>query len=362
MKTNENHTLTHFEITIFMVGCLVGIGILSLPNDLMKTAKQDGWISSILGSVYPIYVVFISSFIIKKHPNENILSISKKYFGKFLGSFLNFLFMLQFFIYASAVANGFSNILRVYAVWFLTPTKILTVAFILAAYSASKGIKALARVNSIIFFITLALVGISTVALREGSFLNLSPVFGSGISNIIKGSVDTAFVYATMEILLIIHPFAGNDVDVPKAAYKSVFITTILYAWCVFIVIFYLGQEIIPKTIWSFIFVTESIKLPIINNFRYVFMFLWSLIIFKTISNEFFCITTILHDMTKIKVTWLCMALVPIMIFLSTLYKSETIRRAFLGNVIPKITIFNLTFITAIAILGCIKDYKSSKR
>lgn len=362
MKNSENHFLTSSDITFFMVGCMIGIGILSLPNDLMKTAKQDGWISTIIGAIYPIYVVFICSYIINKEPNENILKISRKCFGKFLGDLLSILFMLQFVIYASAVANGFSNIVRIYAVSFLTPIKVLVVVFILAAYSASKGIKALARVNTIAFFVTLSLVAISTVALKDGSILNLSPVFGSGIKNMMKGSIDTAFTYATMDILLIIYPFVKNKADIAGAGYKSVIITAVIYVWSVFIVIFYLGQEIIPKTIWSFIMVTESITLPIINNFRYVFMFLWSLIIFKTISNEFFSVAVILSDMTKLKLDWICIALIPVMIFLSTLYKSEPIRRAFLGIAIPRITIFSIIFITAIAIILKIKSFKSVKR
>ncbi len=66
---------------------MLGVGILSLPNDVIKIAKQDGWISVLLGAIYPLYMVFIATYLSKNYPKDNMLTLSKKFFGKILGLF-----------------------------------------------------------------------------------------------------------------------------------------------------------------------------------------------------------------------------------------------------------------------------------
>ncbi len=54
---------------------MVGVGILSLPKYVVKIAKQDSWISVLLGTLNPLYITFVTSYIRKKHPKEDILRI-----------------------------------------------------------------------------------------------------------------------------------------------------------------------------------------------------------------------------------------------------------------------------------------------
>ncbi len=355
MNRDDKNLLTSKEVTFLLVGLMTGMGILSLPNDVVKTAKQDGWISAIIGSIYPIYIIFLSSFIIKRFPNENLLSLSRKKFGNFFGNILNILFGLQFIIYATSVAAGFNNILRAYIVSFLSPFKIYIIVFLLAAYTSRKGLKTLGKVNNVVFYITILILLISLQAIKVGSIINIKPIFGSGFINIIKASKDTAFEYATVETLLLIHPFVKDKTKIEKSALKAVGITAVIYAWAVFITIFYLSSDIIPKNMWSFLAVADSIKAPIINNFKYVFMFLWMQVIYKTISNEYYLFTFIFNDITKFDRKKMCIFSYPIFIYLSLMYKNEILRRKFLNFIIPKVTIFNIAFVSVIAFLIFLK-------
>ena len=78
---------------------------------------------------------------------------------------------------------------------------------------------------------------------------------------------------------------------------------------------------------------------------------------FKIIANEHYAFTYILSDVLKIKdkkkMYWI---IFPIAIFLCSLFKNEIQRRAFLGNVVPIISLFNIAYISIIAILIFIKD------
>ena len=76
----------------------------------------------------------------------------------------------------------------------------------------------------------------------------------------------------------------------------SVAIVIVMYVWCVFITTYYLGPDIVNKNYWSFLLVTGSVTITVINNFRYIFMFLWSLIAFKSISINGYASIYILKD------------------------------------------------------------------
>ncbi|MCH5139025.1 GerAB/ArcD/ProY family transporter, partial [Clostridiaceae bacterium UIB06] len=76
MDKYEDSYLTPSQLTLILVGGMIGIGVLTLPLDVIKDAEQDGWISPILGAVYPLYFILLAQYMHKKFPEQNILALS----------------------------------------------------------------------------------------------------------------------------------------------------------------------------------------------------------------------------------------------------------------------------------------------
>jgi len=169
------------------------------------------------------------------------------------------------------------NMLRTYNITFLSPIKAVFVMVTICGYAASKGIKTLAKMNIIVFYLVLILFIISLVPLKEGSLLNIMPVGGSGILNIVKSVEKSFHSYATIEILLLIHPFAEESKLVKNAALKAVLLISIIYTYIIFITIYFLGVELIPSSFWPSMLVFHGIHIPLINNFVTLFMLLWGI-------------------------------------------------------------------------------------
>lgn len=356
MDKDTDSLLTSSQFTLTLVGSMLGIGILSLPIDVTKAAKQDGWISTILGAIYPLYIIFIANYMCKKFPKQNILILSKKCFGKFLGTTLNFIFMTFFLMLATEVVSGIGNVLRIYMMRFLSNYQILLIIFLVPAFIAYKGVKTIGRINEIVFYLTCILFFIPLAALKDGSLLNVSPVFGSGLISITKGIKETAFSYSGIEIVFLIYPYLQDSTLLKKACIKSIIITMIIYTWFVFISIYYLGIDIIPKFLWPIVTVSESIRIPIINNFRYIFIIMWSIIMFKTISNYYYAFTYSLSEITKAATRKTFVLLMyPFAFYISTKYGPPTTRTASLSKIIPIYTIFNLLYLTIISLILAIK-------
>ncbi|GAA0724462.1 endospore germination permease [Clostridium malenominatum] len=356
----EDNVLTDTQFTLMLIGAMIGIGILTLPNDVIKIAKQDGWISVILGAIYPVYIVFLASYISSKHPKEDILILSKKFFGKALGKIFNLIFLLYFFFLATQVASGISGVLNIYMVHFLNKWNILIGTYIVITYAVYHGSKAVGRLNEFIFFATFIKFLIPLIAIKDSSILNIRPVLGSGVINIIKGIEQTTFAFAGIEIIFIIYPFIQNNKNLKKCGWKSiVFITTIYTVFTILDIVF-LGIDASVKFLWPVVTVTESIMIPVINSFRYIFMSLWSLTMFKTICNNYFVFTYGLNEVVqKVKRKNIVLLLFPIAIIVSSLYGNVADSRKFTGKIMPIYVIFNIVFTSLIAIFVYIKNRRA---
>lgn len=359
MEKIKNNLLEENDAVAIIVGFIIGTGILALPNSVVIDAKQDGWISVIVGGLYPIYLSLLSMYYVRKHPNEDILVLSKKYLGNLLGTICNAMFMTQFGIYIVLITASLSNVFRVHATSFLTPIKIIIPTMLLTVYLGNKKISILATINKIALYFTVLLIFMQISLLFHGNYLNLLPVFGSGYKNIFKGSVECILSYGGMEAIFLLYPILRKKEKVLKVTLKASFIVISVYSIVTFVCIYCLGYKLTSKLLWPVLLVTESVDLPIINSLRFPFLFLWSFVIFKVIANEHYAFSYILNSIVGMKTKKnICCFTIPLAIYLSLKLDNEVLRRNFIGYLIPRVTIFNIVYISIIALLIFIDDRK----
>ncbi len=352
MKKDENIFLTPSQFTFTLVSAMVGSTVISLPNVVIKAAKQDGWIGCILGAVYPIYMFILANYICKKFPKDNILVLSKKCFGRFLGNIFNYIFILFFLFIDTVALSAFIFMFRTYAIFFLKNYQALMAILVVVAYIAYKGMKALGRLNEVVFYLTIMLVFIPIGSLVYGNILNLEPVFSSGLSSIFKASKETALAYSGMELIFLIYPFLQDNKKIMKCGMWSTAISGFIYTWFTLLTIYYLGIEISPKYLWPVLSLSDSIRIPIINNFRFIFISLWAFIALKCAATHYFAVSYSLNQqIKKISAPTFCLVLYPIILWLTSLYHNPTTRADFIDKVIPMYVIFNLIYVSSICFL-----------
>jgi spore germination protein len=349
-------TLTTANLFFILVGCILGMGVTSLAADVGKIAKQDGWISTIIGGIYPLYIVLVGSIIIKKYPDSNIMNLSRAFLGKIVGNALNLLFMLQFLVYTVFVIAGSSNQLRAYSLYFAPHIKIIIIFVLIVLYVSIKGLKVLGKFTTITFFLLCLVIFTTVFVFKSASFLNIKPILGVGTLKILEGSINSAFEYGNMELLLVIYPYVNRKDHIVKTALISTFVIIGIATWIVFTSIYFSGPDLVIKELWPFIFVAESFRIPVVNNFRFIDMIIWSIIGFKTASIEFYATTKIFKNISKIDRKTISFYLAPVIFIFPIFLGNEVIRRDFLGKVMPVVTIFNIGYVTLIAALCLFKD------
>lgn len=359
----NNKLLTRSEVIFMVFGSILAIGILSLPNEAAKIAYEDAWIAVAAGGLYPIYLILIEAYLIKKFPNDNVLALSKRFLGKYLGTAFNIIFFANFFVLCAELVSGYNNVIRTFIEGFLDSYKIEIVFIMLVAFTSSKGLKILGKVSVIVFYISFIIFITPLPALQAGSIDNVLPIGKSGINNILLGSKTTAFAYAGIETIFIIHPYVKEKNKFIKDAFIGIFITIFIYVWATFISIYYLGADIAVKNYWPFLTVTESVTISIVNNYRYIFMFLWTLSVFKITSNDYYIAVHILNSsMKKFSIKTLSFAVAPILLLVSLKF-SNVIER---GNITPKTSLFFLVFntvgLTTLVVIIFLKEGLKSEK
>jgi spore germination protein (amino acid permease) len=350
VKNKQGELLTPSEFTLTLVSSMLGVGVLYIPNGLIKYAKQDAWISCIVGAIYPLYMLFIAKYLSSKFPEENLLDLSKRLFGKFFGNILNLIFVIFFIFVLSSEISGFANVYNTYVTNFLSTYKIISVTLLAVVYIALKGIKPLSRLNTIVFFLTILLMFLPSGALIKGTILNIMPVFDASITDILQASRETAFFYTGFEVIFLIYPFVEKKQNLFKYGLLGILFLMLLYVWIVFLTIYYLGIEISPKYLWPVLGLTDAINIPIITSFRFIFMSLWALIIFKCMSTYYYSIIQGISQIwTKVSKEKITVVLYPFILILALGYGNTVNRKDITGKLIPIFVLYNLFFITITA-------------
>lgn len=360
INNSEKDTLSKGKYISIIVGGIIAGGSLSLPIGVTKIAHQDGWISTMFGVTYPLYIVILSIFIIERYPNDDIIAISKKNLGNIVGKIFNFIFFTFCVFVECTVISIYSSLIRNYAVGWLTPIKTITICTLIVAYSAYKGMQTIGRISEVALVLTIILIMLPISALKVSSLLNIQPILGSGSKAILSGSIESILSYSGAELIFLFYPYVKEKNKIKRYSFISVFISMIVYTWICFISIFYLGPDIVTKSQWPFLLVTQVVTITVINNFSYLFILIWSLIAIKCAVIYYYCSIKILKDfIPKIKTKNIYIAIYPVSVYFALKMGNELSRKVIADKLVKIYTIFNLIYITLITIVIFIKKIKT---
>lgn len=65
MNKAKNVYLSTSQVTLMIGSAIVGIGLIYMPNEVIKDGKQDAWMSCLIGGIYPIYLGIVASYMCK---------------------------------------------------------------------------------------------------------------------------------------------------------------------------------------------------------------------------------------------------------------------------------------------------------
>ena len=284
-----NNKITRRQYIAILLSSLIGIGILSLPSEVCRIAKQDGWISVALGGLFPLYLILTASYINKKMNYEDFANITKKLYGKYLSQLIFTIISISLLIYQILIIANYTNIMKASIGEFVPKIVIVGIITFLTINTSRNGLTVIGRLSEISIYSIIPLLLLPVIFIPKGSITNVQPFFSSG-KDIISATSKGILAYTGPEIAFIILHFITNKKKPYKSAMIVSSIITFLYTFVVFIVIYYFGWKLTSKIDFPLLFMYELIKVPILSDSKALFILIWSITIFITSNIEQFSI------------------------------------------------------------------------
>lgn len=292
--------ITENQYIFIAISSMIGVGILSMASGLCKTAHQQGWISTFFGGLYPISIVVTAAIIDKKTNHADFWTITNNVYGKVLAHIFTITFSFILLTYVSAIISGYTNVLIGTISPYISPTYIIITIILVTTFIVIRGMTVIGRICELSFYLTIPLILFVTLFfIGKGSIINTKPFFSLS-SELMKAMPSSFFAYTGVELCYIMSSWISNRKSTMKAGIIACAVTILLYTFVVYITIYYLGWEITSVLEFPLLYITETINIPIISNFRALFMFLWSAIILKTILCHSFGASYFLSQFSKL--------------------------------------------------------------
>lgn len=217
----EKGQISSRQFGVLLCLYMIGNAIIYSPPQLIFLAKQDAWLSIIVGLLAGMLLIVLYNTLGGKFPNLNFAQYSEQIFGRFFGKL------------AALAALSFVYISTLYPLWgisdFLatrmlskTPIEvIISITVIMVAFSVILGLETISRVSEILFPWTLLfLLLVILMLIPQMKPTNFLPILEEGMKPTIRGSVQfLSFPLTAAFNFLMLLPYANNVSKAKKAYY-----------------------------------------------------------------------------------------------------------------------------------------------
>ncbi len=241
--------------------CSVGVAFVFLSSFLsmffgmgtyfmFNVTGNDSYIAAIIGSILSIGIFFIFRYIYFNNTEENIYDLTKKLYGKGLGTFINLLFFLAFIVISAIVLFNLSNFLNVEYLPDTNENFIKAIILVTIIYISSKSLSEIVRVNQIFSYINIFLIVVDICGLfSKINFKYVEPINCFGKTCMLK----SIFIYVTLSIvpyMMLLITSKKNIIGAEKdktmsVVNRTVLLTNILQIVIILMTILILGKDFI---------------------------------------------------------------------------------------------------------------------
>ncbi|MEH7413824.1 GerAB/ArcD/ProY family transporter [Neobacillus drentensis] len=209
----EKIKINSYQLFVLVVLFEMGSALLLAPG---AEAKQDAWISILLGLAGGLVLFLVYYRLYKFFPNVPLTSYVQILVGKWVGRLIGFLYVMYFMYLAARILRDFGELL-VTTAYTNTPMFVINSLMLLTImYAIHKGLEVIARVSELffIFIYLFAVTGFFVIMFTDLIHIeNIKPIFEYGPWPVIKSFMRTTlyFPFGEMVAFTMLLPFLNNQ-------------------------------------------------------------------------------------------------------------------------------------------------------
>ena len=263
-RKNTRATISPLQISILYFTTAFGAGILTLPRGVGTIAREDMWLSVILGGLAMGFSLWCAVTLSQRFPTATAIEYHSALLGPIVGQLVTIFYLINMVFLGAAALRSFTGALKLF-LFELTPQwSILFVFLGVAAYAGQYGIAPLIRMQQFILFavspIAIVLMSLGFLRVETKEF---QPFLAGGLMPVLKGIVPSWFAYSGPELITgLLFPFVTQKNQVIKAGLVTVAVLTVIYTTYTVIVQGVLGVEETVVTVYPTIIAYREVNIP----------------------------------------------------------------------------------------------------
>ncbi|MDF2962722.1 MAG: spore germination protein [Paenibacillus sp.] len=280
--------LTRWQFFCMMTALEVCMTIWLTVAPALKAAKQDSWISMLVGGFIGACVGLLMARISRLFPDQTLIQFTEIIFGKWLGKFISLLYFATWYSVTAVIMRDTADFLQV-VLFRQTPIyMIVIVLLLLMLYINYRGsLSALGRFSEIACPLLLVVIAFTFIFnLNNIQPKLIRPIYtDTGIKTIFKGSLHYASFLGETYFIFMLMPFLVSKKQVSKDLLLVVLTTTITVTLAVLLVIMLFGPYYPSNFLYPYFFAVRFISLlEFIENMDIWVILVWLFAVFLKLS------------------------------------------------------------------------------
>lgn len=198
--------------------CL-GSTILIIPSPLSSEAKQDAWMSAILGVAMGLLLIMLYGALGRRYPNQSLMEYSEVILGKWIGKAVAIMYASFFFLLSAIILRNMGDFIST-IIMPETPIQAIHIIFMIGIIIAARlGIEVIGRTSELMLPFVFAFVIVLLCFITPQAELNrIQPVLEFGILPVIQGSFALIGIpFLEFVVFLMVIPYVNKQEKASKA-------------------------------------------------------------------------------------------------------------------------------------------------
>ncbi|PQP85524.1 MULTISPECIES: endospore germination permease [Paenibacillus] len=285
MNTPRISNIQVFWIT-FSIECAMTLFFTQSP--VIQTAKQDAWISYLVGGAIACGITLLSRALSLMYPEQSLNDFSTKILGSWFGKILVVPFLLIWIVMSGSLLRQFSDFFQM-ILFDRTPTSVLMLLMMVIVVSLvwAGGIEGIGRCSQLMGpVILLIIVAITLLSFNNYELEQIFPIFSdSGARAIMRGSLAPASVLGDTVFLLMVTKFMENPRQGTKFAVWAVASVAIISSVLTLTALSIFGSALASKMLFPTFEMMRYVSLmEFIQNIEIFSSVLWFFSVFLKLS------------------------------------------------------------------------------
>jgi spore germination protein KB len=348
----ESGKISPFQLGVAVFMFALGSAAVLMPSILSSIAKQDAWISVLLGIIVEILFISLWNRLSRKYPNESMIQVSERILGKWLAKCVGLLYV-GFFLYLSALVLRNLGDFITTNVLVQTPMQFVHIVFMIPViYGAYLGLEVIARASEVLFPWVIIILLITTFLLvKDIDLSKLLPILPDGWQKPVKGMYPLiGFPISELVLFMMIFPFVTRQDKIKKYVSLFAILASLVGTLIAITTLSVLGVEITARSTFSVFDLAKEIKIgKFFERVEVLVGGIWVITIFVKLSFCFYAANLAsaqLFNLKSYRVTILPYGLLVIP-FSLIVYHNAAESSSFIAGAYPIYALFHGLFIPA---------------